>query len=112
MEMEMEAAPAHHGAVLAAAATTNPKKRSLDEVVPPVFVEEDDGAYGIAEMPKRFMLGNQQQHDKYSGRMAAFHATDVRITALRESARRSAADLILRLRAQDAARAAAPAGDS
>lgn len=75
--MEMEA-PAHHGTVVAAA--------------------DNDGAYGIAEMPKRFVLGNQQQHDKYSGRMAAFHAMDVRITALNESARRSAANLIRKLR--------------
>ena len=103
--MEMEA-PAHHGTVVAAAAR-NSKKRPLDEE----FVEDNDGAYGIAEMPKRFVLGNQQQHDKYSGRMAAFHAMDVRITALNESARRSAANLIRKLRAQDAAGRQA-AGDS
>lgn len=71
-------------------------------MVPPAFVarQEDDGAYSVAEMPKRFVLGNHNQHhDKYSGRMAAFHAMDVRITALNESAHRSATDLIQKLRA-------------
>lgn len=60
------------------------RKRALDEVVPPAFVAREDqgGAYGLLEMPKRFVHGYVADKGRaLSDQLRAMELDDAPLTA-------------------------------
>jgi hypothetical protein len=93
--------------------TTPGSKRKLGEVTKPAFVaREQDGAYNIVEMPKRYMLGYMADKEFVNDKiMSVFQRVDSETTAMSIRVLIHSKKFIREMKAQDAARRAAAGHD-